>query len=81
MSFQLLAIVFFTVLLAAFYAIAYSVLAGIIENYTRYYQKADLQWTGPSGTRPRRHRLINLTILLAVSFVSAWLIVRFIVLA
>ncbi len=81
LSFQLIAIVFFTVLLAVFYAIAYSVVAGIIENYARYYQKAELQWTGPSGMRRRRNRVLNLAILLAVSLVSAWLVVRFIVLA
>jgi hypothetical protein len=81
LSFQLIAIVFFTVLLAAFYAIAYSVVAGIFENYIRYYQKAELQWTGPSGTRHKKNRLLNIIILLAVSFVSAWLIVKFMVLA
>lgn len=79
MSFQLVAIIFFTVLLAVFYAIAYSVLAGILENYTRYYQKADLQWTGPTGARAKKNRLLNLIILVVVSIASAWLIVRFIV--
>jgi len=80
LSFHFFAILFFTVLLAVFYAIAYSVIAGILQNYTRYYQKADLQWTGPAGDAPKRKsRAVNLIILLAVSFASAWIVVNFLV--
>ncbi len=43
---------FFTVLFAVFYAIAFSVLLGLRDNYRRYAQKAELQWTGP-GRRPK----------------------------
>ncbi len=80
MSFHVFAIVFFTVLLAVFYAVAYSVIAGILQNYTRYYQKADLQWTGPADGPKRKNRVLNLIILVAVSFASAWVIVKFLVL-
>ena len=70
-------IVFFTLVFAVFYAIAFSVLGGIHDNYLRYYQKTDLQWTGsrrktdPKGTR--------FTWLLLVSLLSSWLVVHLII--
>ena len=45
-----------TLLFAVFYIVAYSVLMGVRENYYRYAQKAELQWTGPGRqtAAPRR---------------------------
>ena len=58
---------------AAFYAVAYSVVLGIRDNYLRYYQKAELQWTGPS----RESRAgIGFSWLLVVSFATAWVVVE-----
>ena len=71
-------IAFFTVALGVFYAIAWSVLLGVYENYQRYYQKADLQWTG-SNTQVGRRR-IRLGPLLVTSFLTAWLVVHFVIL-
>ena len=70
-------IAFFTVVLGVFYAIAWSVLLGIYENYQRYYQKADLQWTG-SKSRVGRKR-ISFSRLIVLAFVTAWIVVHFIV--
>lgn len=43
---------FFFLLFAVFYAVAVSVVLGLRDNYRRYAQKAELQWTGP-GRRSR----------------------------
>ena len=59
-SFYFSTVAFFTLLFGVFLAIAYSVLMGVQENYRRYYQKADLQWTGsvrhPEKKSPPRSR-------------------------
>jgi len=71
-------IVFFTVVLGVFYAIAWSALLGIYENYQRYYQKADLQWTGSNSQVGRKR--VRLGRLLVFAFLTAWIVVHFIVL-
>lgn len=71
-------IAFFTVLLGVFYAVAWSILLGVYENYQRYYQKADLQWTGSRSSVGRRR--VPFGRLAVTAFLSAWLIVQFIVL-
>ncbi len=63
----------FTVALAVFYALAWTALLNIRDNYRRYYQKADLQWTGPES-RLRRSRLRPLWVLLA-ALISAAIVV------
>ncbi|HSR51995.1 MAG TPA: hypothetical protein VLV83_14285 [Acidobacteriota bacterium] len=56
----------FTVLFAILYALAISILLGIRDNYRRYYQKSELQWTSPrSRFRARGGHLSLLWILLA----------------
>ncbi len=72
-------VAFFTIVFTVFYAIAYSVLKGIAENYRRYYQKADLQWTGPGGVRVRKGRRRLLVLLLLGSVSTAWLVVHFVI--
>ncbi|GAB4110041.1 MAG: hypothetical protein Kow001_10580 [Acidobacteriota bacterium] len=67
-------LVFFTVLMGVFYAVAWSVLLQIRENYLRYFQKADLQWTG-SDSRFPRFRLPLWRILLAAA-ASSWVLVE-----
>ena len=71
-------IVFFTLLLGVFYAVAWSVLLGVYENYLRYYQKADLQWTGSDSRFPRPKPRIGWIALMA--FFSAWMVVHFVIL-
>lgn len=70
---------FFTVVFTVFYAIAYSVLRGIVDNYRTYYQKADLQWTGPRGRPVRRATGSLLVLLVAASVLTAWLVIRFVI--
>lgn len=40
-------VVVLTIAFMIFYSLVYSVILGIRDNYFRYYQKAELQWTGP----------------------------------
>lgn len=69
-------VAFFTVVFGVFYAVVWSVLLQVVENYHRYYQKADLQWTGSESRFP--HRKIRLSILVPGAMLSAWLVVHFI---
>ena len=57
-QFYLAALGFFTLLLGVFYAVAWSVLLGVYENYLRYYQKSELQWTGPKSRFQPRQGLV-----------------------
>ncbi|MDA2933022.1 hypothetical protein MYX82_01625 [Acidobacteria bacterium AH-259-D05] len=75
-TFYLGLVVFFTFVFAVFSAVAYSVILGIRDNYLRYYQKAELQWTEPGGKRTPR---INLWWLIAIAFATAWLVVEFVI--
>jgi len=72
-------VAFFTVLFTVFYAVSYSVLSEVVANYRRYYQKADLQWTGPAGALRRRSwcRLGATTLL---GLLTAWVVVEFVIL-
>lgn len=69
-------IAFFTVVFIVFLAIAYSVVLGVIENYYRYYQKADQQWTGPESRF--RSLPVRVTWLVVVSFLMAWGLVHYV---
>ncbi len=60
-----------TLVVAAVYALLYAFFLGVRENYLRYYQKAELQWTGVHQSWNWKPRLARL---LVVSFLSAWLI-------
>jgi len=71
-------VAFFTLVFAVFYVVSYSVIRGIVENYRRYYQKADLQWTGPRE-QPSRDSKRRLFLLLAAALGTAWLVVHFII--
>ena len=73
----LAAIAFFSVVFGVFYAVAWSVILQVLENYHRYYQKADLQWTGPDSRFPKRK--IRLSLLLPAAVLSAWLVVQFVI--
>lgn len=69
--------VFFSILLGIFYAVAWSVLLQIRENYLRYYQKADLQWTGRGSRFPKRR--IRLLPLFLGAIGTAWILVHFVI--
>ena len=70
-------VAFFTLLVAVFLAVAYSILMGVYDNYRRYYQKADLQWT---GTESRFHKKRTPFFkMLFLAFFLAWLIVHFLI--
>ncbi len=71
------AIGFFTVLVGVFLMVAYSVLLGVYDNYLRYYQKAELQWTG-TGRRSVR-KSVPFFRLILLAFLLAWFIVHFVV--
>ncbi len=53
-----------------FYALAFSLIQGLRENFMRHWQRADLQWTGPGRKTPRR--ILRLSWLLLLSFMTAW---------
>lgn len=75
--FYLGSVLFFTLVFGVFYAVAWSVLLQIQENYHRYYQKANLQWTGSDSRFPRKR--IRVGCLLPVAFLSGWIVVHFII--
>jgi hypothetical protein len=56
------------------------VLSEVAANYRRYYQKADLQWTGPAA-QPRHRSLRRLGLTALLGLVTAWLVVRFVILS
>lgn len=76
-AFYLGLLAFFTIVFAVFYALAYSVVLGVRENYLRHYQKSDLQWTSVDNQKPRAR--LRLQWLLLFSSVTAWLVVHFII--
>lgn len=67
----------FTVVFTVFYAVAWAALLNIRDNYRRYYQKSELQWTGPQS-RVRRSRLRPLWVLSA-ALASAAVVVSWII--
>lgn len=70
--------VFFTIVFAVFYTIAFSVWQTIRDNYYRYAQKADLQWTGPR--RRTSKKSLSWVWRLVFSILTSWLVVRFLIL-
>ncbi|MBI4446380.1 MAG: hypothetical protein HY645_10775 [Acidobacteria bacterium] len=71
-------LILFGLIFTVFYAVAISVILGIRENYLRYYQKADLQWTGP---RPgKRFQPVRWFWLVLAGGISSWLTVHWIIL-
>lgn len=79
-AFQAGSFLFFTFVFVVFYAIAWSVLRGIRDNYHRYAEKSALQWTGPrtpAKTRPRR--VFTILSLLILSAITSWLVVSFVI--
>ncbi|GAB4235130.1 MAG: hypothetical protein Kow00109_08350 [Acidobacteriota bacterium] len=75
-TFYIGAVIFFTLLFSAFLAVAWSVLLQVRENYYRYLQRAELQWTG-SDSRFPRGRVRPIPVLL-LGFLAAWLLVHFV---
>ena len=75
-TFYVSLVLFLTVVLTVFSAVAYSVGLGIRDNYRRYYQKAELQWTEP-GHRPSPR--LKIWWFVATAFTTAWLVVEFII--
>ena len=69
--------IFFSVVFLVFYAIAYSVLRGLVDNYYKYAQKADLQWTGPGRGAARKG--VPFVAIAILSVITAWLVVRFLI--
>lgn len=69
---------FFTVVFSVFYSVAYAIFLGIRENYYRYAQKADLQWTGAS--KKRALRPLSIPAVLALAVLTAWIVVEFLIL-
>ncbi len=76
-GFYLGAVAFFTLVFGVFYAVAWSVVLQILENYNRYYQKSPLQWTGGDSHFPKRR--IRLSFLVPGAVLSAWLVVHFVI--
>ena len=76
-AFYLGLLAFFTVVFAVFYALAYSVVLGVRENYLRHYQKSDLQWTSVDHQKHRPR--LRLQWLLLFSSLTSWLVVHFII--
>ncbi len=70
-------ITFFTLVFAVFYAIAFSVMRGIHDNYLQYYQKADLQWT--ENRRKTDSKSMRFTWLLLISILTSWIVVHLVV--
>jgi hypothetical protein len=75
--FYLGSVAFFTLLVGVFLAVACSVLLGVYDNYLRYYQKAELQWTGRNSRFKRKRVPFFKLILLA--FLISWLVVHFLI--
>ena len=71
-------VVFFTVVFTVFYSVAYAIFLGIRENYYRYAQKADLQWTG--ARKKRAFRPLSLPAGLALAVLTSWIVVEFVIL-
>ncbi len=79
-AFQAGSFLFFTFVFVVFYAIAWSVILGIRDNYYRYAQKASLQWTGPrKAARPRPRKAVLILSLLTLAVLTSWLVVAFII--
>ncbi|MFQ5738983.1 MAG: hypothetical protein ACE5JX_08195 [Acidobacteriota bacterium] len=72
-------VIFFTLVFVVFYAIAYSVWLGVRDNYRRYAQKSELQWTGPPRQRLSL-RSPSLLWLLTLSVLTAWMVVELFIL-
>lgn len=68
-------ILLLTLAFAFVYALAYSVVLGIRDNYLRYYQKAELQWTGPRQSLMRK---VPLAWLIGFALISAWIVVEYV---
>lgn len=77
-TFYVGSVAFFSVVFGVFYAVAWSVLLGVYENYLRYYQKADLQWTGSDSRFPKPR--VKLGWIILAGLMSAWVVVHFIIL-
>ena len=75
-TFYVSLVLFLTVVLTVFSIVAYSVGLGIRDNYRRYYQKAELQWTEPGQKRSPR---LNFWWFVATALTTAWLVVEFII--
>ncbi len=69
---------FLTVVFLVFYAVAYSTILGIRDNYYRYAQKTWLQWTGP-GRRIKKPRVIKGIWVLIAALASAAVVVNWII--
>ncbi len=69
---------FLTVVFLVFYAVAYSTILGIRDNYYRYAQKTSLQWTGP-GRGAKKPRVIRGIWLLIAALVSACVVVEWMI--
>lgn len=62
-----------TGLLTALYSVLIALLYGLHENYRRYWQRAELQWTGPDS-RALKQRALPVRGILLVALISALLI-------
>ncbi len=69
---------FLTVIFLVFFAVAYSTILGIRDNYYRYAQKASLQWTGP-GKRVKKPTVIKGIWLLLAALISAGAVVNWVI--
>jgi len=69
---------FLTVVFTVFSVVTRGVILGIRDNYLRYYQKAELQWTGPSRTQRAGHKG-RLWAYFTGSFVAALLVVELVI--
>lgn len=71
----LISVLILTMLLTAFYSVLMALFYGLHENYRRYWQRAELQWTGPDS-RALKQRALPVRGILLVALLSALLIVH-----
>lgn len=69
--------ILFALAFALFYGIAFSVLLGIRDNYRRYYQKADLQWTGKESRFRSSAGRLRIVWILAAACATSWAVVEY----
>ena len=69
---------FLTVVFLVFYAVSYSTILGIRDNYYRYAQKSSLQWTGP-GRRTSKAGMVRGIWLLLAAVLSAAIAVNWVI--
>lgn len=71
----LASVVLLTLILTVVYALLTALLFGLHENYRRYWQRAELQWTGPDS-RALKQRPLPMRIIFVLALASALAVVH-----